>query len=86
MYEYMHKCMYVCNSFYCACSGSKAASGLQERLLGETVVYSPMTASHPEMLEDESEEDNIASVDQFAEQLVKESEVYILCMYVCMYV
>jgi hypothetical protein len=45
-----------------------------------------MTASHPGMLEEESEEDNIASVDQFAEQLVKESEVYILCIFVCMYV
>ena len=49
-------------------------------------MYSPMTASHPEMLEEESEEDNIASVDQFAEQLLKESEVYRLFMSVCMYV
>ena len=44
-----------------------------------------MTASHLGMLEEESEEDNIASVDQFAEQLVKESEVYIVCMYVCVF-
>ena len=49
-------------------------------------MYSPMIASHLGMLEEESEEDNIASVDQFAEQLVKESEVYIVCMYVCAYI
>ena len=59
--------------------GSKAASGLQERLLGETVVYSPLVASAYTYTglqeEEESEEDNIASVDQFAEQLVKESQV-----------
>ena len=66
--------------YVCMWLGSKAASGLQERLLGETVVYSPLVASAHTYTglqeeEEESEEDNIASVDQFAEQFVKESQV-----------
>ena len=60
----------------------KVTSNLQERLMGETVVYSPImsphTYTHPG-LEEDNDEDNIAYVDQFTEQLIKESEV---CMYV----
>ena len=53
--------------------------------MGETVVYSPImsphTYTHPG-LEEDNDEDNIAYVDQFTEQLIKESEVCMCVWYV----